>query len=496
LIEFDPSHDIDLPPHPYVVKEATTGTDTSTFNDTTVEIFKTAPTISASPASGSLDLTHVALAIGGKLALTINGQTVTYINGTGDDLAGAALADVMRADTDFNTALGTQDWNLASTDPGSPAALGIIAATPGQQDLFLEAVYTSGASSIPIVLEETINGSQAATGALTVTTNGLDVQYITLGHIVLAPGGTLVGGGATIFTNESQLTLSGPGLVEALQSHLDLSNLPGWAQGEIGWLGTNDFLLELIDTTSSSASELPASYASHLVAEQQTLVFDQRWALDPGATLSLTYNASAREFINSTDNPLQGYALAREIANLAEAEGWSVEIRANNYGNGVEKMIFTAPAASAGTDVSLLDIKYSTGTVTDKSIEMTSRYSGSDAAATLSSLANMDAIDGFTIGQDKIWLPDPTTLGWSLAHGALASVDQEGFDAAVANMVVDWYRAGLFSSESDSYLLVHENRNTSTFDPDNDIVIKLTGVTSQEAANAVITQDLFTNVIL
>jgi hypothetical protein len=495
LIEFDPSHDIDLPPHPYVVKEATTGTDTFTFNDTNVEIFKTAQANIAAPANGTLDLTAVALAAGGKLDLTLNGQTVTYTNNATGDLAGAALADAMRADTDFKTALGKQSWNLASTDPGSPAALGISAATPGQQDLFLEAVYTSDASSIPIVLEETINGGQAGEGALAVTTNGKDIQHITLGHIALAPGGTLVVDGQTIFTNKSQLTLSGAGLMEVLQSHLDLSNLSDWELGTIGLKpGTNDIELELINTQGLTVAELSASYASVHVAEQQTLVFDQRWALDPGEKLSLTYNAPAQEFPNSTADPLKGYALAREIANLAEAEGWSVEIRADVYGNNVEKLIFTAPADSAGTNVALLDIKYSTGTVTDKSIEMTSRYSGSDDAATLSSLANMDAIDGFTIGQDKIWLSAPP--GGVVVHGALTSADQAGFDAAVAAMVDNGQNTGLFSRGSDSYLLVHQNLSDSTFDSDKDIVIKLAGVTSQEAANAVFAQDLFTTDVI
>jgi hypothetical protein len=302
------------------------------------------------------------------------------------------------------------------------------------------------------------------------------------------------------------MTLSDYDLSNAILAQVDTEQnaLSGWGDLLVYYLHDPDGQIRPVlqlsaKDTGVELPQLTASYSSSMVAERQQLLASSfNASLEAGHTLTV----GKERYTHQADEALCGMALAETIAALAEGQGWDVEVSASYGLPEVSSMTFTS--TTPGIDQELLPISYTSAAVSDKTVAL-SGFDGIDAAPGLSLLENMDVITGFAIGQDKIRLPSGDGYANSIVygkldHGELAGLSKEDFVAKAAEMdsssmwAGEMEMSGLYHYGGDAYLLVGQGGGMP-FDPASDIVIKLAGVTAEEAANATVENLFFTGVI-
>jgi hypothetical protein len=478
----------------YTMARATSESDAVDFSDDTVDVYATTLGSDAAPAMRVFDFASISLAPEGKLALTINGATISYVNASTRSLGGMALTEAMTQDADFVDALLANGWSLSSFTIHDPY-LSMQATRAGEQDADISLAYSSEAAVATIDLMEAIPGAPVAMDTplpVHSTADDSDRQHIHLGQLALAPGGSLVIGERTVFTNDTDHALIPGETATGSMYDVHSENAAGVANlswGEILREDGSIFEGVLFFTPAEPGGEPPtARYSSAPVAEVQRLVYDDfDWRLEPGQTLAVGEETYTHEEFPA----LSDLALAQKIADMAELQGWKVEVIVDDDGF-VDDMLFISQRP--GMDEPLLPISYTTRAVYNKRIEPRNEDNGDDAVAAMSTLDDMDTIIGFTIGQDKIWIPfDPHVLAGDLARGELSGLTVDDFAEKIREM--EWLatpeskcrKSGLYQYEGDSYLLM---TSEEPFDFDDNIVIKLAGVSAEEAAYATV-ENLF-----
>jgi hypothetical protein len=218
-----------------------------------------------------------------------------------------------------------------------------------------------------------------------------------------------------------------------------------------------------------------ASYSSSAVAEEQRIVLDADgdFVLEKGQTLTV----GKLSYTHTGVEALKGGYLGDVIIDLAGQQGWTAR-EESSFADYFD-VVFTAVVP--GVDQEDLSISYTTGAVTDRIVEERYRSDGGVASPGLSALANLDAITGFVIGQDKIHVPG--TMLWyepgELGTGALANLSEEAFAAKAEELLAQECYAGLYQYGSDAYALV-----PGYGDIGSSVVIKLVGVNAEDATPA------------
>jgi hypothetical protein len=474
-----------------VVFQATAKADTANFNSATADRFITTSGLVGRFEYFGTSLEGIALAKDGSLTITVGDQEITYSNTGAETLRGEALAEALKQG--IGNDMQELGWNLYG--------LSLQATEVGNKDVAISVKYSSAPTTDnPISVAEYAAGGAAVPGkSLTVIDNyftwgGHEEQFISLNGVYLAPNGTIVVGEQEIFKNETLRTLAGDELAYAIVNYnADGTSLSDWAIWSLNSYiqDTLHIGLSLQAKTAGDKQQLTASYSSAEIAEVQEvfLYSEDHIALGPNQILYV----GSKEYKNETGQALSMHSLAEKIADLAEKQSWSAEIFSSDYGP--VRLLLTSP--NTGTNEDTLTITYTIGEMANVEIPISSHQDGRDKALSLSSLANMDVITGFTIGQDKIktnwWYSSEESLpGFPVDTGTIDGVTKEIFSEKAEK--IGGYGTGLYQYQDDSYLLITNGPtgdNGQVFNPDMDIVIKLVGVTlTEQQAASLMASDL------
>ncbi len=275
----------------------------------------------------------------------------------------------------------------------------------------------------------------------------------------------------SVVTNNTSGTLSGAAFAKFIA---DSNAAPeGWAMSSAGTI------LAFTATTGGDKADLKLTLTG-AVAEVQSIDL-AKITLEVGQSISA---GGVALYGNAAGASQSGADLAVAVAAATAPQGWAMSLDG-------ARVLFTSQ--TPGVDKDMLKLTYGSkntaltvkeevkgAAAASKALTVTEDVKGQEGVLSSSSSAKIDEIIGFEWTQDRIALPSAVR---TLIKGAvpLTGLGVEDFSAVAGSGTgkAGAGQAGLFRYDGDCYLFINDaDRN---FNPDTDIVIKLTGLSQADA---------------